>query len=233
MTWASAGLTSHLSISYLLTKLFERLVHKLGSPKCVVAGISVCSNIYFIKRIAKRKKRISLIPPPVTNAEIRPSGNLAEKNWQKMKIPNSGLSVFTSGSTGRIYQLQDRSLCRMRYLHYPTLENTRSFIKIIAKRKKRISLIPSPVTTAEIRPSRNLTEKKWQKMKIPNSGLNVFLSGSTGRVYQLQDRSLCRMRYLHYPSIENTRSVMKLRTHMSILLNDQSLWRITGWVLSS
>ena len=38
-------------------------------------------------------------------------------------------------------------------------------------------------------PSRNLAENNWQKMKIPNSGLNVFLSGSTGRVYQLQDRS--------------------------------------------
>ena len=136
MTWASAGLTPHLSISYLLTKLFELLVHKLGSSKCVVAGISVCSNIYFIKRIAKRK-RISLIPPPVTTAEIRPSRNLAEKNWQKLKIPNSGLSVFLSGSTGRVYQLQDRSSCRMHYLHYPTLENTRSFIKRIAKRKKK------------------------------------------------------------------------------------------------
>ena len=83
MTIASAGLTSHLSISYLLTELFELLVHKLGSPKCVVAGISVCSNIYFIKRIAKRKKRIPLIPPPVTTAEIRPSRNLAEKTDKK------------------------------------------------------------------------------------------------------------------------------------------------------
>ena len=86
MTWASAGLTSHLSISYLLTKLFELLVHKWVSPKCVVAGISVCSNIYFIKRIAKRKKRISLIPPPVTTAEIRPSRNLEEKTDKKWKF---------------------------------------------------------------------------------------------------------------------------------------------------
>ena len=68
---------------YLLTELFELLVHKLGSPKCVFAGISVCSNIYFIKRIAERKKRISLIPPPVTTAEIRPSRNLAEKTDKK------------------------------------------------------------------------------------------------------------------------------------------------------
>ena len=34
-------LTSHSSISYLLAELFDFLVHKLGSPKCVVAGISV------------------------------------------------------------------------------------------------------------------------------------------------------------------------------------------------
>ena len=121
-----------------------------------------------------------------------------------------GLNVFLSGSTGRVYQLQVRSSCRMRYLHYSTLENTRSFIKRIAKRKKKkIFLIPPPVTTAEIRPSRNLAEKTDKKMKIPNSGLNVFLSGSTGRVYQLQDRSPCRMRYLHYSTLENTRSFIK------------------------
>ena len=68
MTCASAGLTSHLSISYLLAELSELLIHRLGSPKCVVAGISVCSNVFFIKRIAKQKIRISLIPPPVTTA---------------------------------------------------------------------------------------------------------------------------------------------------------------------
>ena len=55
MTCASAGLTSHVSISYLLADLSELLIHRLGSPKCVVATISECSNIFFIKRIAKRK----------------------------------------------------------------------------------------------------------------------------------------------------------------------------------
>ena len=35
------------------------------------------------------------------------------------------------------------------------------------------------------------------------------------------------MRYLHYPTLENTRSIKKLRTNMYILLNDQSSWRIT------
>ena len=63
-------------------------------------------------------------------------------------------------------------------------------------------------------------------MKVPNSGLNLFLGGSAGRVYELQDRSPCRMRYLHYPTLENTRSVMKLLTNMNILLNKQSSWRI-------
>ena len=63
-------------------------------------------------------------------------------------------------------------------------------------------------------------------MKIPNPGLSVFLSASAGRVYELQVRSPCRMRYLHYPTLENTRSIKKLRTNMNILLNNQSLWRI-------
>ena len=68
MTCARAGLTSHLSILYLLAELSELLIHRLGSPKCVVAVISVCSNIHFIKVVTKRKIRISLFPPPVTTA---------------------------------------------------------------------------------------------------------------------------------------------------------------------
>ena len=55
MTCASAGLTSHLSISYLLAKLSELLVHRLGSPKCVVAGISVCSNMLSLKELPNEK----------------------------------------------------------------------------------------------------------------------------------------------------------------------------------
>ena len=89
-----------------------------------------------------------------------------QKNWPKMKIPNLGFSVFLRGSVSRVYQLQVRSSSRMRYLHYSTLEYTRSFIKRIAKRKrKKIFLIPPPFTTAEIRPSRNLAgknDKKWK-----------------------------------------------------------------------
>ena len=50
-------------------------------------------------------------------------------------------------------------------------------------------------------------------MKIPNAGFKMFLSGSAGRVYQLQNCSSCRMRYLHYPTLENTCSIKKLRTH--------------------
>ena len=55
MTCASAGLTSHLSISYLLAELSELLVHRLGSPKCVVAGISMCSNIFSLKELPNEK----------------------------------------------------------------------------------------------------------------------------------------------------------------------------------
>ena len=36
MTYATAGLISYLSISYLLANLSELLSHSLGSPKCVV-----------------------------------------------------------------------------------------------------------------------------------------------------------------------------------------------------
>ena len=179
----------------------------------MVAGIYVFSNIYFIIRIAKRKRRISLILQPVTTAEICPSRNLAEKTDKKWKFqildPTCSWAAAQAGSTN----CKIAVIVECDTFTDPTLENTHSFIKRIANRKKRISLIHPPVTTAEIRPSRNFAEKN-EKMKIPNSGLNVFLSGSTGRVYQLQDRSSCRMRYLHYPTLENTRSVMKLRTNM-------------------
>ena len=138
----------------------------------------MCALIFIsLKELPNEKKKDFSNSSTCYNCRNTPQRQFGRKNWQKMKIPNSGLSVFTSGSTGRVYQLQDRSSCRMRYLHYPTLETTRSFIKIIAKRKKRISLIPPPVTTAEIRPSRNLAEKNWQKIKFPNSGLNVHRQG--------------------------------------------------------
>ena len=55
MTCATARLISNLSISYLLIKLSELLIHRLGSPKGVVADISVCLVI-------------SPVPPPVTIA---------------------------------------------------------------------------------------------------------------------------------------------------------------------
>ena len=59
MTNATVCSISYLSILYLLAKLSELLIHRLGSPKCVVAGIYVCSDIlFFIKRIAKQKVRV-------------------------------------------------------------------------------------------------------------------------------------------------------------------------------
>ena len=47
MACATVGLISYLSISYLLAKLSELLIHRFCSPKCVVAEISVCSDIPF------------------------------------------------------------------------------------------------------------------------------------------------------------------------------------------
>ena len=133
MSFSRFSISLYLSISYLIAELFELLVHKLGSPTCVVAGISVCSNIYFIKRIAERKKKGILLflyllqLPKYALAAI----------WQKKTDKKWKFQILVSTCTGRVYQLQDRSSCRMRYLHYPTLENTRSFIKRIGIRKKK------------------------------------------------------------------------------------------------
>ena len=56
MTCATAGLISYLSISYLLAKLSELLIHMFCSPKCVVAEISVCSDISFpLKELPNKK----------------------------------------------------------------------------------------------------------------------------------------------------------------------------------
>ena len=61
MTYPAACLISYLSMAYLLAKLSQLLTHKLGSPKCLVAGISGCSDIFVINRIAKRKIRFEKI----------------------------------------------------------------------------------------------------------------------------------------------------------------------------
>ena len=47
MTCATAGLIFYLSISYMLAKLSELLIHRFCGAKCVVAEISVCSDISF------------------------------------------------------------------------------------------------------------------------------------------------------------------------------------------
>ena len=154
---------SRFNISFInvisVSRAFWLLVHKLASPKCVVAGMYVFSNIYFIIRIAKRKRRISLILQPVTTAEICPSRNLAEKTDKKWKfqilVSTCSWAAAQAGSTN----CKIAVIVECDTFTNPTLENTHSFIKRIAKRKKRISLIPPPVTTAEIRPSRNFAEK--------------------------------------------------------------------------
>ena len=70
MTFATAGLIAYLSISYLLAKLSELLIHRLGRSKCVVVGISVCSDIFFIKIFAKRKIRLKKIEPELIMSDI-------------------------------------------------------------------------------------------------------------------------------------------------------------------
>ena len=70
MTCATAGLISYLSISYLLAKLSELLIHRFCSPTCVVVKISVCSDIFPIKRIAKRKIRVEKIELELIMSDI-------------------------------------------------------------------------------------------------------------------------------------------------------------------
>ena len=45
----------------MLAKLSELLKHRLSSPKCVVAGKSVCSDMFVIKQIVKRKLMVEKI----------------------------------------------------------------------------------------------------------------------------------------------------------------------------
>ena len=37
-------------MAYMFTKPLELLIHRLGSPKCVVARISGCPDIFDVKR---------------------------------------------------------------------------------------------------------------------------------------------------------------------------------------
>ena len=56
MTCDTAGLISYSSISYLLAKLSELLIHRFCRSECVVAEISVCSDISFpLKELPNEK----------------------------------------------------------------------------------------------------------------------------------------------------------------------------------
>ena len=48
MSYITNGHTpiSYLSLVYVFAKILELLIHRLGSPKCVFAGISGCSDIF-------------------------------------------------------------------------------------------------------------------------------------------------------------------------------------------
>ena len=47
MTYATAGLISYPSISYMLAKLSEILIHRLGSPKFGGRDIYRCSGLFW------------------------------------------------------------------------------------------------------------------------------------------------------------------------------------------
>ena len=47
---SNSGLTTYLSMAYMFTKPLESLIHRLGSPKCVVARISGYPDIFDVKR---------------------------------------------------------------------------------------------------------------------------------------------------------------------------------------
>ena len=71
MTCATAGLISYLSISYQLAKLSELLIHRYCSPKCVVAVISVCSDISFpLKELPNEKMRVEKIERELIMSDI-------------------------------------------------------------------------------------------------------------------------------------------------------------------
>ena len=57
-------------MAYPLAKLSELLIHGLGSRKCVVAGISGCSDIFVIKRISKQKIRVEKIKIKLIMSDI-------------------------------------------------------------------------------------------------------------------------------------------------------------------
>ena len=64
------SLMDYISLAYLLAELSELLIHSLGNPKCVAAGISGCSDIFVIKRIAKRTKRVEKIELELIKSDI-------------------------------------------------------------------------------------------------------------------------------------------------------------------
>ena len=77
-----------------------------------------------------------------------------------MKIPNSGLNVFLiaaaqAGSTNC------KIVVRVECGTFTTLPSRILVVSLkeLPNERKRISLLPPPVTTAEIRPSRNFAEK--------------------------------------------------------------------------
>ena len=139
-----------------------------GSTNCKIVVRVECGTfitlpsrilVVSLKELAYERKRISLISPPVTTAEIRPSRNLAEKTDKKWKfqilVSTCSWAAAQAGSTNCKFAV--RVECdTFTILPWRILVVS---LKELPNEKKKISLIPPPVTTAEIRPSRNLAEK--------------------------------------------------------------------------
>ena len=95
---SNTGLTTHLSMAYMFTKPLELLIHRLGSPKCVVARISGCPDIFDVKRnfvVTVRRTGTFLVYYKIVGP-ILATGKLRCHNC----IPNSEWDVWwTSVST--------------------------------------------------------------------------------------------------------------------------------------
>ena len=146
-----------------------------GSTNCKIVVRVECGTfitlpsrilVVSLKELAYERKRISLISPPVTTAEIRPSRNLAEKTDKKWKfqilVSTCSWAAAQAGSTN--CKIVVRVECGT-FITLPSRILVVS-LKELAYERKRISLISPPVTTAEIRPSRNLAEKTDKKWKF-------------------------------------------------------------------
>ena len=119
----------------------------------------LCALIFIsLNELPNEKKWISLVPLPVTTAEIRPSRNLAEKTDKKWKyqilVSTCSWAAAQAGSTN----------CKF----------------AVHVECDTFTILPWRILVVSL--------KELPNEKIQNLSFSVFLSGSVSRVYQLQDR---------------------------------------------